>query len=61
MPKSKRWVVLYCPDDDSHALVTEEAVIYEDQLVVGDDVKFAYPGLKELVTGNVKGLSRKFL
>lgn len=54
------WVVLYCPSDDSHVLVCDAAVLYDDRLLEEDEVKFDYPGSKKLLTGVVKGFSSKF-
>lgn len=55
------WFVIYCEMDDSHSLIPEDAVIYdEDNVQVHDDVRFSYPGCKDLLDGCIKGMSSKF-
>ncbi|KAK3926282.1 Putative BEN domain-containing protein B1 [Frankliniella fusca] len=52
------WFVIYCENDDSHTLVDETKVICDDSVREGDVVKFAYPGVKDLLDGVVKAISR---
>ena len=43
------WFVIYCEIDDSHSLISDDGVIYdEDNVQVDDDVRFSYPGCKDL-------------
>lgn len=58
--ESKMWVVIYCVKDDSHVLVVDTEVIYDEELQVGDKVKFAYPGFKHHLDGEVKGFSGNY-
>ncbi|KAK3929711.1 Huntingtin [Frankliniella fusca] len=51
------WVVLHCAQDDSHVLVSNESVVYADELSVGDEVQFSYPGYKDLLPGTIKAFS----
>lgn len=61
LKESEVWVVLHCEKDDSHVLVTQDAVLYDgDALDVNDLVRFEYPGEKDLLEGVVKGRSGKF-
>lgn len=62
MPNSRSkalWVVIHCAKDDSHVLVQDNDVIYEDGLEVGVKVNFYYPGEKEILQGVVQGTSGK--
>ncbi|KAK3909985.1 110 kDa antigen [Frankliniella fusca] len=54
------WVVLYCSQDDAHVLVPDSKVIYDDSLVLGDDVHFEYPGFRKLLVGTIKGFSEDY-
>lgn len=58
--ESKMWVVLYWEKDDSHAVLSDTEIIYDEKLIVGDKVKVAYPGIKRHLDAVVKGFSGKF-
>ena len=55
--KTQEWYVLHCTTDDSHVLVSDDAVIHDESVQVGDLVRFSYPGVKDLLPGTVKGMS----
>ncbi|KAJ1518920.1 hypothetical protein ONE63_011472 [Megalurothrips usitatus] len=53
--------VLYCAEDDSHALVEEQALLFdEEELSIGDEVKFFYPGHKHPLKGVIRGKSQNY-
>lgn len=53
------WFVLHCETDDSHVLVDDDSIISLAvcEVMLGEEVKFYYPGFKEPLTGVVKGKS----